>query len=213
MKQGESLATRNHSNKGSFPRVFQRKIKSDGAIPQPLWIHNVLGHGTIKRYHGWTETQVYKFYTIWNNIQMQSCYLCNTLWTDCCSSSVLAHYSQHQCQSGYCRILCSDHRSKVTQYCPVTPTRLQLGTNGELSRELNALKFLLHLGSTWGIFSPLYLHLPYWLSQHRQGQPPFLINLLSVHGCRAHGVKIQTLHPHVVDLKPLTGCVNFRWVF
>lgn len=144
---------------------------------------------------------------------MQSCYLCNTLWTDCCSSSVLAHYSQHRCQGGYCRILCSDHRSKVTQYCPVTPTRLQLGTNGELSRELNALKFLLHLGSTWGIFSPLYLHLPYWLSHHRQGQPPFLINLLSVHGCRAHGVRIQTLHPHVVVLKPLTGCVNFRWVF
>lgn len=83
VRQEESLAT-SDSKKGSYPGVFQpKKIRSDGATPQPLWIHNVSGHGTIKRYHGWTETQVYKFYTIWNNIQKQSCYLCNTLWTDC----------------------------------------------------------------------------------------------------------------------------------
>ena len=64
-------------------------------------------------------------------------------------------------KGGYCRILCSDHSSRVTLYCPVTPTRLQLGTHGKRSRGLTALKFLLHLGSTWGIFPPLYLHLPY----------------------------------------------------
>lgn len=124
--------------------------------PQPLWIHNV--QGTVPQ-RGTMGEQKLKFisFILFEIIYKSKVVICVTLYEQIakanCSSSVLAHYSQHQCQGWLLQnFFCSDHSSKVTQYCPVTPIRLQLGTNGELSRELTALKFLLHLGSTWGIF-------------------------------------------------------------
>ena len=216
VRQEESLAT-SDSKKGSYPGVFQpKKIRSDGATPQPLWIHNVLGHGTIKRYHGWTETQVYKFCTIWNNIQMQSCYLCNTLWTDCkgqlfqfCSCPLFSTPVSRVVTVEFFAVIIAPKSLSTALSHPPDSSWGQMANCPENSLLLN----FFYIWDQHGGFFPLYLHLSYWLSHHRQGQPPFLINLLPVCGCRAHGVRTQTLHPHVVDLKPLTGCVNFRGAF
>ena len=186
MKQEESSSATNDfnkdSNKKDFPMKGNKIRWSNSPTTLDTWCFRAGYHGEIPPEN---RNSKFKFFTIWNNIQMQSYYQYNILWIDRkeagnSSSSVLPRHSQYWCQV----LLMKDSLQWQWLWQPFITAPLNLldsswGQGANRSKNLLLLNFFFFY--IWdqhgGFFFLLYLHLPYSLSYHMWGHPHFLINL------------------------------------